>query len=197
MFKSKQEISIEKLKSTITNKLNHSAAEATRKLVEAENSITDLSQAIEAATDKMYEAEMNLQRGQAHTKPDKKVLDAISASILEIQTLDGTIKAWKTRLEALQKERDGLLHGVKLEVEQIFGAVRAELQKQVDAEAATLMAFLISVENALEECRPVDNYVPCLKGVSAVVPGFAYLSHCKPKELVRYLHKKAPWWVCS
>jgi len=194
---SKQQISVEKLKIKIQESLDQQTEESTRKLIEVNTNINDLSQTIETAKNKIYEAELRLQQAQNNTKPDKTTLDVISSSIHEIQTLKQTVVGWVTKLETLQKERDYLLHSVKQEVERIFDTVRAELQKKVDDEAATLLTFLVSTENALEECRHVDCYIPHLKGISDIVPSSPYISHCRPKELVRYLHKTSPWWVCN
>lgn len=194
---SKQEISVEKLKSKIIEKLSPRMTEAIRKLVEVDTSINGLSQAIEDVANKMFEAETNLQRLQDKTVPDKKTLAAISNSILELQTLKQTFENWSARLEALQEERAGLLHGVKQGVERAFGAVRAEVWGMVEARAATLQAFLVSTEKVMEECRWVDRYVPCLKGIDEVVPYPMYKGCCPPVDLAKYLHENSRWWGSS
>ena len=194
---SKQGILVEKLKAEIIDKLGHQTAAASRKLVQLDTSISGLTQAIEDVESKKFEAETRLQQLQDHTEPGKKTLDSISALIIEIQALKQTYENWAARLGVLQTERAGLLHGVKQEVDQIFNTIRADLQSKVDAEASNLLAFLVLTEMVLEECRRVDCYIPYLKGVSDAVPHLPHLSHCKPRELVRYLHKTAPWWTCS
>lgn len=194
---SKQGISLEKLKTKIIERLDHRTAEATRRLVKVNNSITNLSQTIEDAESKKYEAETRLQQLQEHTEPSQKTLDAIGASILEIHTLERTLEGWRNRFETLKTERAGLLHGVKQEIARAYAAVRVEVWRMVETRAATLQTLLISTEKVMEECRRVDCYVPALKGIYEVVPEKPYKGACPPVDLAKYLHENSRWWGSS
>lgn len=193
----KQKLSVEILKAKIIEQLNHQSAKAARRLVEVSSSIVNLSQTIGHAENKKFEAENRLQQLQGHLEPDKKTLDAIGGSIVEINTLEQTLESWRNRLKILNKERSDLLHGVKQEVARAYAAVRVEVWRMVEIEASTLQALLISTEKVMEECRRVDCYVPCLKGIDEVVPSKPYKGACPPVDLAKYLHENSRWWGSS
>jgi DNA repair exonuclease SbcCD ATPase subunit len=186
----KQEVSVEKFKADMIKGLNHKTAEATNRLDEVNRSITSLSEAIEEAEKKEDELEARLKVLQEYLTPDKKTLEAISALITEVQAYQQTRMVWRNNLETLQAERNNLLYAVKGEVERILDTIKKELQKKVNVESEKLLAFLVSTEEAIEECRKVDNYVPCLKGVQEVVCSSAYYMECPPVALWVYLRGK-------